>query len=212
MISYKDFIKLMEERGYTYKNQITIDESNSNVKIFPVKEQTIGKALELQCPNNIIISACGKDLGCNNSYFCNIKFFNQDNKEAFQDLHYSIALTENYHVAMELVITKVMQKPPDQNNPDIQKYAHAVNPILKIINSDNPCEYPMWSGIYKLFSNNNIDNNNTFLNHSFNLYAGEKMIFYAINPDIDITKVRFELKADILEYDGGITNDTKQIH
>jgi hypothetical protein len=35
------------------------------------------------------------------------------------------------------------------------------------------------------------------------------MIFYAINPDIDITKVKFELKADILEYNGGTTHDTK---
>lgn len=197
MILYKDFIKLMEERGYTYKNQITIYESDSNIKIFPVKEQTIGKALEFQCHNNTIISACGKDL--NNSYFCNIKFFNQDNKEAFQDLHYSIALTKDYHVAMELVVTKIMQKSPDQNNPDIQKYAHLVNPILKIINSDNPCEYPIWSGVYKLFSDNNINNDHIFLNNSFNLYSEEKMVFYAIKPDIDITKVKFNLKADVFE-------------
>lgn len=199
MILYKDFIRLMEERGYTYKNQITIDESNPSVKVFPVKEQTIGKSLEFQCPNNTIISACGKDLGCNNSYFCNIKFFDQDNKEAFQDLHYSTALTEDYHVTMELVVTKVLQKSPDQNDPGIQKYAHVVNPILKIINSDNPCEYPMWSGIYKLFSNNSINNDHVFLNNSFNLYAGEKMIFYTINPDMDIGKVKFNMRVDILE-------------
>ncbi len=194
MISYKDFIKLMEERGYTYKNQM-IDESNPSIKIFPVQEQTIGKALEFQC--NTIISACGKDL--NNSYFCNIKFFNQDNKEAFQGIHYSTALTKDYHVAMELVVTKIMQKSPDQKNPDIQKYAHLVNPILKIINSDNPCEYPIWSGVYKLFSDNNINNDHIFLNNSFNLYSEEKMVFYAIKPDIDITKVKFNLKADVFE-------------
>ncbi len=205
MISYKDFIRLMEERGYVYKNQITIDESDSNVKIFPVKEQTIGRVLEFQCPNNTIISACGKDLGCHDSYSCAIKFFNQEDKEAFQDLHYSTTLTEDYRLAMELMVTKIMQKSPDQNNPDIQKYSHLVNSILRIINSDNPYEYPMWSGVYKLFSNNNVNNNHIFLNNSFNLYSGEKMIFYAINPDIDITKIKFELKVDILEYNESIT-------
>lgn len=199
MIPYKDFIKLMEERGYTYKNQMTIGKYDSNIKVFPVKEQTIGKALEFQCPNNTIISVCGKDLGCNNSYSCDIKFFDQDNKEAFQDLHYSIALTEDYHITMELVVTKVLQKSLDQNDSGIQKYVHVVNPILKIINSNNPREYPMWSGIYKLFSDNNINNDHIFLNNSFNLYAGEKMIFYAINPDIDIETVKFNMKVDVLE-------------
>lgn len=198
MTLYTDFINLMEERGYTHKNQIMIDEYDYNVKTFSVKEQTIGKSLEFQCPNNTIISACGKDLGCSNGYSCNIKFFNQDNKEAFQDLHYSTAITEDYHITMELVVTKVLQKSPDQNDPEIQKYAHITNPILKIINSDNPCEYPMWSGIYKLFSDNNINNDHIFLNNSFNLYAGEKMIFYVVNPDIDITKTKFNLKVDLL--------------
>lgn len=103
MILYKDFIKLMEERGYTYKNQI--DESNPNIKIFPVQEQTIGKTLEFQCPNNTIISARGKDI-------CNIKFSNQDNKEAFQDLHYSIALTKDYHVAMEIKTIQTFKNMP----------------------------------------------------------------------------------------------------
>jgi len=199
MISYKDFIKLMEERGYTYKDQITIDESDYNVKMFPVKEQTIGKALEFQCPNNTIISMCGKDLGCNNSYSCNVKFFNQNDKETFQDLHHSVVITKDYHIVMELVVTKVLQKSPDQSNPDIQKWSTVVNPILKIINSDNPCEYPIWSGIYKLFSDNNINNDHIFLNNSFNLYAGEKMIFYVVNPDIDVEKIKFNMKVDVLE-------------
>lgn len=39
MTPYKDFIGLMEKRGYTFKNSnpITIDESNPNIKTFPEK-------------------------------------------------------------------------------------------------------------------------------------------------------------------------------
>lgn len=192
MISYEDFIKLMEKRGYIHKNQIAIDESNPNIEIFPIKKHTIGKVLEFQCPDNIILSICGKNHGCNNSYYCRISFFDHENRQPFQELHNAVPLTKNYNVVAEIITTKILQKSPDKNNTEIQKNAEIVSSILKIIGSDNPFEYPMWSGIYNLFSKD-------FLNNSLNLYPKEKIIFYAINPDIDIEKVTLEIKADIFE-------------
>ena len=192
MISYKEFIKRMEDRGYNHKGITTIDISDSNIRIFPVKKKTVGKFLELRCPNNTIISICGKNHGCNNSYYCKVKCFNTNDKEPFRDLHYSTPLTPTYHVVIEMIVTKIMQKPPDQNNPEIQEWAKYVNPMLKLIDSEDPCEYPIWSGAYKIFPD-------SFLDNSFNLYSNEKMVFYVINSDIDIVKTKFELKADILE-------------
>lgn len=189
----------MESRGYIFKSSIIIDESNSVIKTYPVKKLSIGKVLELECPKNTIISACGRSHNCDNEYYCNIKFFDDNNKEPFQEFHHSIPLTQNYHVAAELIVTKILQKPPDPNNQQIQELAKYVNPILKIINSNNCCEYPIWGGIYKLFSPNPINNDQIFLNNSFNLYANEKMIFYAINPDIDIIKTKLDMKVDLLE-------------
>lgn len=199
MTSYKDFIKLMKSRGYILKHSVVIDESSPIIKTYPIKKLSIGKVLELECPKNTIISACGISHGCNNGYHCNIKFFDDNDEEPFQEFHHSIPLTQNYHVAAELIVTKILQKPPDPNNQDIQELAKYVNPVLKIINSCNRCEYPIWGGIYKLFSPNSINNSQIFLNNSFNLYANEKMIFHVINPDIDITKTKLEMKVDLLE-------------
>lgn len=201
MILYKDYIKLMKERGYTHNGISTVYEYNPNIKTFSVKNQSVGKVLEFQCPNNTIISACGNTHkeGCPNSYSINIRCLNEDNKEPFQDLHCSTRITDNFHVIAELVVTKILTKEPDKNNLVMQKWLEDTNPVLKAVGIENSCEHMMWYGVYKLFSKE-------FLNTSFNLYSNEKMIFYVVNPDIDITKVKFGLKVDILER---ITNDTK---
>lgn len=194
MISYKDYIKLMESRGYAHNGTSEIDESNSMIKTFPIKDRSIGKILEFQCPNNTIISACGEahEDGCPNSYSINIQCFNEDKKEPFQDLHHSTRITDSYHVIAELIVTKLITKEPDKNNATMQEWLEKTNPILRAIGIENPCEYLMWHGVYKSFSKE-------FLNTSFNLYPNEKMIFYVVNPDIYITRIKFNLKADILE-------------
>lgn len=193
MITYKDFIRLIESRGYTISNYpVTIDKSSHIVKTFPVKKETIGKVLELTCPENTIFSACGNNHegGCEREYSVDIKCFGDDNTEPFQSLHHSTPLTKDYHVVSEIITTKILQKEPDKDNPQIQEWAKYVNPMLKIIGSENSCEYPMWNGVYKLFSKD-------FLNNSFNLYSGEKIIFYLVNPDIDIVYTKFNMKVDI---------------
>lgn len=196
MITYKDYIKRMEDKGYIYKNNspILIDESNPIIKTFTVKKGSIGKILELQCPNNSVISACGKthEEGCEKLYFCDIKCFNDNNDEPFQDLHYSTQLQDKHAVA-EIITTKILKKEPDKNHTKVKEWSEFVNPILKMIGSDDPHEHVMWFGVYKLFRTD-------FLNTSFNLYENQKMILYITNPDIDITKVKFRMKIDIFEH------------
>lgn len=194
MISYKDYIELMERRGYVYNGPITINESNPNIKTFQIKSRSTGKILELECPKNTIISACGNthEGGCPNSYSINIQYLNDNNDEPFQNLHYPTKITDSYYVIAELIVTKILTKEPDKNDTEMQEWLEKTNPVLKTMGIENSYEYLMWHGIYKLF-------HKEFLNTSFNLYPNEKMVFYANNPDIDITVIKFELKVDIFE-------------
>lgn len=198
---YKDFIKLMEERGYTIRKNspIEIHELSPGVRIFPIKKDSIDKFLEIECLHNTIISVCGKNHpgGCHNSYSCNVKCCNEENKEPFQEFHQCIDLTPNQRTVADIIITKILQKEIDKTDENIREWSKLVNPILKIIGSKNPYEYPMWTGNYKMLHKD-------FLNDSFNLYTGEKIIFYTVKPDVDITKVTLEMKVDMLEYNGGI--------
>lgn len=193
MITYEEYIKKMEEKGYICKND-TIYKSNPMIAIFNVEKGTTGKFLELTLPNDTIISACGKDHegGCQGSYYCNIELFDEKDKQPFQDLHYSTKLTNTRYLAAEIVLTKILNKDPNQIDSNYKEWAIYNNPILELIKSKTPYEHVMWAGVYKIFSKE-------FLKTSFNLNNNEKMTFYAINPDIDITKISFELKADVLE-------------
>jgi len=186
----------MKEKGYIYKddNPIMIDESNPMVKTFVAKKGLTDKILELTCPNGTIISACGKthEGGCEKSYLCDIKCFDKNNKELFHGLHYSTKLGYGKHVLVEIIVTKTLYNEPDKSYKKVQEWSEFINPILKMIGSENPCEHVMWIGAYQLF-------NTEFLNTSFNIYENQKMTFYAVNPDTDVEKVEFKLNADILE-------------
>lgn len=196
MIAYKEYIKRMEEKGYTYRNNnpITIDETNSMVKMFTVEKGSIGKVLELQCPNNSVISVCGKshEGGCEKSYLCDIKCLGKDDKEPFKESHNTTELNRSNHVVAEIVLTKILYHEPPKEYKKVQEWSELISPILKMILSEDPCEHVMYVGTYGLF-------NTELLKTSFNLYENQKMTFYIVNPDIDIEKVKFELKADILE-------------
>ncbi len=196
MTPYKDFIDLMAKRGYTFNNNnpITIDESSPNIKIFSAKNGCVSKILELQCPKDTVISIRGKNNpgDWKEDYSINLKCSNNEDKEPFQKFHQCIILTAARHTIADIIVTKVLQNEINRNNLEIRQFTIYTDPILKFIGSDNPCEYPIWSGNYKTF-------NKEFLNDSFNLYSEEKIIFYTTKPDIDITKVKFEIKVDIFE-------------
>lgn len=196
MITYKEFIGRMIEKGYslTPNNPVTIDESNDMIKTFPIKKDTIGTIMELQCPDNSIMALCGTEHngGCHNPYTCDIKCTNDHNKEPFQETHNSTELTRTKHIVAEIIVTKILMQDPPLDNKKVKEWSETISPILKLIRSNNNREHVMWVGAYSKF---NIE----FIKTSFTLYGGQKMIFYVNSPDIDITKVILEMKVDIFE-------------
>lgn len=196
MITYNDYIKRMEEKGYIYRsdNPITINESDSMIKTFTVNKGSVGKILELQCPSNAVISVCGKthEGGCDKSYMCDIKCFDKDNNEPFKDSHHSTPLRHDKHVVAEIIVTKILYNEPPKGHKKIEEWQELISPILKMIESEDPRQHIMLVGTYKLF-------NTDFVNTSFNLYENQKMTFYINSPDTDIDRVKFDLKADIFE-------------
>ncbi len=196
MKTYKEFIDRMIEKGYNLisDNPTTIDESNNTIKTFSTKKGTVDKILELQCPDNSIIALCGTEHngGCHNSYICNIELTNNEDKQPFQKLHHSTALTSAKHVVAEIIVTKILQQDPPLDDKKVKEWSETIGPILKLIKSDNPREHIMWMGAYPKF-------NSEFIKTSFTLYGGQKMIFYVNNPDVDIDKVKLNISLDIFE-------------
>lgn len=196
MITYKEFVDKMVEKGYTYKNNgpITIDESDNMIKTFPAKERSVSKILELQVPDNSIVALCGTEHngGCHNSYICDIRCTDNGNKQPFQKEHHSTALTDRKHVLAEIIVTKILQQDPPLDNKKVKEWSEIIGPILKLIKSDNNREHVMWIGAYSKFDTE-------FIKTSFTLYGGQKMTFYANNSDIDIDKVKLNITVDIFE-------------
>jgi len=199
MKTYKEFVDRMIEKGYilSYDRPIIIDESNDMVKTFPVKKGTIGKILELLCPDNSVIALCGTEHngGCHNSYIFNIRCTNNEGRQPFQEIHYSTELKSTMHVVAEIIVTKILRQDPPLDNKKVKEWSETIGPILKLIGSNNLLEHVMWVGAYPKF-------NSEFNKTSFTLYGDQKMTLYIIKPDIDITNVKFDMKVDIFKYNG----------
>ncbi len=196
MITYKEFIDKMIEKGYQLNKEspVIIDNNNIIISTYSVKKGRIGKIVELNCPKNQIISLCGlaHPGGCDKEYLCNVKCFNIDNDEPFQGEHNSTALNEHEHVVAEIIVTKILQKEAPKDNKKVKEWSEKIGPILNLIKSENNLEHVMLTCAYPILSSE-------FIKSSFTLYGEQKMTFYINNPDIDIEKVEFELKADIFE-------------
>ena len=196
MITYKEFIDRMIEKGYIHKNNepVAIDESNNMIKIFHVKKEKIGKILELQVPDNSIVALCGTEHngGCHNLYICDIKCTNNKDEQPFQEEHNSTEITRTKHVVAEIIVTKILQQDPPLDNKKVKEWSKTAGPILKLIGSSNHLEHVMWAGAYPKFDSE-------FIKTSFTLYGGQKMKFYVNNPDIDIDEVKLNLTVDIFE-------------
>lgn len=202
MITYKEFIGKMIEKGYVHKNNVPIDiASNSDIiKTFNINKGQTGKIIEFSCPENQIISLCGTvhEGGCNNKYVCNIKCYDNSNNEPFQGTHYSTKLTKEKHVLAEIIATKILRNDPPIQYEKVREWSETISPILKLIGSDNNREHIMWIGAYNAF-------NSEFNKISFTLYGNQKMTFYTHNPDVDITKVDFRFDVDIFEKNDNTT-------
>ncbi len=196
MITYKEFIDKMVEKGYTRMNNrpIKINESNNMIKTFSIKKGEIGKILELQVPDNSIVALCGREHngGCHDSYMCDIKCKNKEDKQPFQEKHNSTEITRTRHVVAEIIITKILQQDPPLDNKKVMEWSETARPILKLIKSNDSREHIMWAGAYPKFDSE-------FIKTSFTLYGGQKMIFYINNPDIDIDNIKFNIAVDVFE-------------
>ena len=202
MITYKEFIEKMIEKGYSYKNNapINIADENSIINKFYINKGKTGKIIEFSCPDNQIVSLCVTEHegGCLNEYTCYLKCFDNHNNEPFQGLHYSTELTKDKHVVAEIIVTKILRNDPPTQYKKVKEWSDTIAPILKLIGSDNHREHIMWIGTYNKFSDE-------FNKASFTLYGGQKMTFYVQNPDVDITKVDFKFNVDIFERDDNKT-------
>ncbi len=196
MITYKEFVNKMVEKGYQLKegSPIIINDNSNIISTYSVGKGHVGKIMELFCPENQIISLCGTTHpgGCDNEYTCSVKCYNKSNDEPFQDEHNSTALTDKDHVVAEIIVTKILQKEPPKDNQKVKDWSERISPILKLIKSDNGLEHIMMACAYPIFSKE-------FIKSSFTLYGDQKMTFYINNPEIDIDKIEFEMKADIFE-------------
>ncbi len=209
MITYKEFIDKMIEKGYVYNDHnpiaISNDNNNSNnnndiVSTFSVCKGKIGKIIEMTCPDNYVVALCGTEHegGCRNDYVCNLKCCDNYDNEPFQGLHYSTELTKGKHVVAEIIVTKILRNDPPTQYKKVREWSETIAPILKLIGSNNNREHVMWIGTYNKFSDE-------FNKTSFTLYGGQKMTFYIHNPDIDITKIDFKFNVDIFEHDDNKT-------
>lgn len=207
MISYIDFIKRMEEKGFVYKSNLptTLDENNHMVKTFTLEKGETGKILELTCPEHTVLSLCGDDLKTdsirsnpNSDYICTLKCFDNEGNEPFMKDHkgYILYVDPNDNrpkgSAIDIVITKVVKDEQAKNLAGVNNCLQLTESVMRLIKSNNPLEYPMIVGIYQKITEH-------LTMKSFNLYPTEKIIFYVLEPDINITKIKFEINMDIFE-------------
>lgn len=200
MITYKEFIEKMQENGYVYNdNPVSISNNIADNKIFSENIFSVGKGLtgkiiQFDCPKNQIIALCGSTHlgGCDRSYPCFIKCYNNQGNEPFQGLHHSTELTKNQHVIAEIIVTKILRNDPPIQYEKVKEWSEKINPILKLIGSTNNREHVMWVGAYNVFDSE-------FNKNSFTLYGGQKITFYINRPDIDITRTEFEFNVDVFE-------------
>lgn len=191
---YNEFIEKMRKDGYTRKNNDTIhiNESDTIFAKYEVKKDTIDKFLELTCPSNTIITHCGDKMNCDKKYEFRIKCYDEYMKEPFSDpFRSSLLLSKKTKelpgliVNYQTIITKTGTRFYNLE-PEWEKY---VKMALKIIGSKDPSEYPIYSGAYDAMN----------LCNGTYLEKGQKLIFYAIEPENDIKNIDLKMDIDIFE-------------
>jgi hypothetical protein len=194
MITYREFIEKMKEKGFVYRNDLPTLVNGHMIKTFPLEKGTIGKIAELSCPEDTILSLCGEDMGCGD-YKCSLKCLDNDGNEPFSKEHKAYVLytdkdNRSKGSVMDIVVTKVVKDEKSIKSSEADRYPMLAT-VMKMIKSGNNLEYPILMGAYQRISEN-------LIKKSFNLYPNEKMILYSLEPDIDITKTDFKIDLDIL--------------
>jgi hypothetical protein len=193
---YREFIEKMEKNNYIRKNDgsTILDDSDPIFAKYIVKKDKKGKFLELVCPSDTIITICGRKMNCDNRYEFKMKCYDNDLNEPFKNPFISSLLvsekTEEFPGIMinyQLVITKIGNKTIEVPSG----WERMIETALKVIGSKKPNEYPLWSGAYEAIYN--------FGDNGLYLESGQKLVFYAINPEFDIRNIELIMEADIFE-------------
>ena len=192
--TYNEFLEKMKVDGHTRKNLI-LDGTEPIFNKYIVKKDTIGKFLGIICPINSVITHCGNRIACDKNYQFSIKCCNDELNEPFSNpLRSSVLVAKKTKklpgiiVGNQMVVTKIGNKPNNIKDLDLE-WQEQIKFVLNAINSTNPNEYPLWSGIYKEIN----------FRQGFYLESGEKLIFYAISPDLDIKSIDLKLEVDMFE-------------
>lgn len=195
-LQYHEFMKKMEEDNFIRKNSgsTVLEDSDSIFNRYIVRKERIGKFLELICPDNTIMTSCGRNLSCDKGYEFKIKCYDDDLKEPFSNPFLSSLLasekTEEFPgiiINYQIVITKIGNRIHEIPSG----WEKMTKNVLKIIDSENPKEYPLWSGAYRGIYN--------FYNNGLFLESGQRLIFYAVKPDVDIKNIELKMEVDIFE-------------
>ncbi len=196
MAKYQEFIKKVEKYGYFRKNNVPVAlcDSDHVFTKYIVKKDSKGKFLELVCPDNTIMTVCGKKMGCDKEYEFKIKCHDDFLKEPFGNLFRSSLLVSektkefpgiiiNYQIVVTKIGNEIYEIPSG--------WEKMTKTTLKIIGSENPKEYPIWSGAYKAMYG--------FCYNGLFLKGGQKLVFYAIEPDVDIINSELKMEVDMFE-------------
>jgi len=193
---YQEFMKRMEKDNFVRKNNCStvLDDSDSMFAKYTVRKERIGIFLELICPDNTIMTSCGRNLSCDKRYEFKIKCCDDDLKEPFSNPFLSSLLasekTEEFPgiiINYQIVITKIGNRIHEIPSG----WEKMTKNVLKIIGSKNPKEYPLWSGAYRAIHG--------FYDNGLFLESGQRLIFYAVKPDVDIKNIKLKMEVDIFE-------------
>lgn len=197
----------MEKDNYFRKNNdsIILDDSDSIFTKYVVRKDTIGKFLELVCPADTIITCCGRKMNCDKEYKFGIKCHDDNLKEPFNNpFRSSILVSEKTRESPEVIINyqMVITKIGNKTHEVPSGWEEMITNVLKIIDSNNPKEYPLWSGAYKAIYG--------FYDNGLFLEGGQKLVFYAVNPDVDIKSMELKMEVDIFENISPVDRTTKR--
>lgn len=191
---YQKFMQKMKKDNFIRKNNgsTIIVDSDSIFTKYIVRKGSTGIFLELICPDNSFITYCGRN--CDEEYELKIKCYDDALKEPFDNPFLSSKLTlesteesPGIIINYQIVITKIGNRIHEIPSG----WEKMTKSVLKIIDSKNPKEYPLWSGPYKAIHH--------FYNNGLFLESGQRLIFYAVEPDVDIKNIELKMEVDIFE-------------
>ena len=178
---YDDIIDTIENNGWTRisSNGYPLSILNKEI-VYPnsIKANNYGTVLEIICPLNRIITMCGVSE-------CNVDIDDFRNSSNFFQVPHFITLRCT-------------------NSENIDIFPTTIISILKInVNEEPEKYYETFYGDLSPISDGKLKKKHEryYLAETIILQSGEKLIFRANNPNVDISKIDLLMKSDIFEKD-----------